>query len=412
MTAHNVSMKLENEWGYYTSFDKAYDAPDKPDDNPTSRETQNSGAYIFRPSSSDQKPTILKQISSTIYKTTVGMEVHAKFEVPWIKTVTRVMKGQPYLEIEYTVGPIPIEDGRGKEVISRLSGPIKNDGTFYTDSNGREFMERKRNYRSTWDLNVFEPVAGNYYPVNAAIYIEESSGAAIAIATDRSQGGSSLHDGSLELMVQRRTLADDFRGVDEPMNETDSGITPYPPYGNATRQGDGVIIKGKQFILVGNNGGATLARSMMDRAFVEPIIFVGSAPVKTEPKFASSHIVGIKERVPPNVMLVTRSFLYDETSPTVLLRLGHQYGTGEDTILSKPVEVNLTSFLPGFEIVDVLETTLSANQGYEMGQKGRLDWIDAERKSNNSARERRIQGSTIKLEPMDIRTFLVTVREK
>jgi hypothetical protein len=405
MTVQNVSMKLGNDWGYYTSFDKDYDAPDKPDDNPTSRETQNSGAYI----SSDQKPVIVKQISSIIYNTTVGVEVHAKFEVPWIKTVTRVMTGQPYLEIEYTVGPIPIEDGRGKEVISRLSGPIKNDGTFYTDSNGREFQKRKRNYRPTWDLNVFEPVAGNYYPVNAALYIEESSGAAIAIATDRSQGGSSLEDGGLELMVQRRTLADDFRGVDEPMNETDLGITAYPPYGNATRQGNGVVIKGKQFILIGNNGGATLARSMMDQAFVEPMVFVGSAPAETKPKFTTSHIVGIDERVPPNVMLITRSVLYDEKTPTVLLRLGHQYGAGEDTILSQPVEVNLASFLPGYEIVDVLETTLSANQEYKVWQKGRLDWIGAERKFN-SAREGRLQGTKIKLDPMDIRTFLITVR--
>lgn len=413
MTVQNVSMRLENGWGYYTSFDKDYDGPGKPDQNPTSRDNQNSGAYIFRPSSSDQKPVILKQVSSTIYNTTIGVEVHAKFEVPWMKTVTRVMEGQPFLEIEYIVGPIPIEDGRGKEIISQLTGPIRNDGTFYTDSNGREFMERKRNYRPTWDLNVFEPIAGNYYPVNAAIYIEESSGAAIAVATDRSQGGASLRDGSLELMVQRRTLADDWRGVNEPMNETDSGMTAYPPYGNAERQGNGVVIKGKQFILIGNSGGATLARSMMDQAFVEPLVFVGSAPAETKPTFISSHINGIKEHIPPNVMLITRAVLYDEKTPTMLLRLGHQYGIGEDAILSLPVEVNLTSFLPGYEVVDVVETTLSANQEYQTWENNRLDWVGAEWEGVSSGTRKGhlpVQGTKIRLEPMDIRTFLVTVR--
>jgi len=40
---------------------------------------------------------------------------------------------------------------------------IKNADIFYTDSNGLEMMERKFNYRPTWDLNVTEPAAGNYY---------------------------------------------------------------------------------------------------------------------------------------------------------------------------------------------------------------------------------------------------------
>jgi lysosomal alpha-mannosidase len=32
-------------------------------------------------------------------------------------------------------------------------------------------IERKLNYRPSWDLKVVQGVAGNYYPVNSAIYI-------------------------------------------------------------------------------------------------------------------------------------------------------------------------------------------------------------------------------------------------
>lgn len=45
-------------------------------------------------------------------------------------------------------------------------------GDFYTDSNGREMLRRVRDSRPTWDLEVIEPVAGNFYPVTSAIYLE------------------------------------------------------------------------------------------------------------------------------------------------------------------------------------------------------------------------------------------------
>jgi len=37
---------------------------------------------------------------------------------------------------------------------------------------------------------------------------------------DRTQGGSSLNPGEIELMIQRRILHDDNRGVDQALNET------------------------------------------------------------------------------------------------------------------------------------------------------------------------------------------------
>ena len=36
---------------------------------------------------------------------------------------------------------------------------------------------------------------------------------------DRAQGGASIKEGELELMIHRRCLHDDARGVGEPLNE-------------------------------------------------------------------------------------------------------------------------------------------------------------------------------------------------
>jgi hypothetical protein len=48
------------------------------------------------------------------------------------------------------------------------------------------------------------------------------------LMNDRSMGGSSLYDGQLELMINRRLFRDDDKGVNYILNETDSlgnGIT-------------------------------------------------------------------------------------------------------------------------------------------------------------------------------------------
>lgn len=98
------------------------------------------------------------------------------------------------------VGPIPVQDRVGREIITKFDTDIASKGIFYTDSNGREMMRRQLNHRDTWTPNLQEKVAGNYYPVTAKIAIEDDT-RRFALLTDRAQGGSSLADGSMELMV-------------------------------------------------------------------------------------------------------------------------------------------------------------------------------------------------------------------
>lgn len=119
------------------------------------------------------------------------------------------------MEIEYTVGPIPqagFEDPaylQGKEIALRYNTSLRTEGRFYADSNAREMVERRINERPVSyprPYNISEPVAGNYYPVNALLGLEdEAAGVGLSVAVDRSLGGASLAEGSMELMVHRRT---------------------------------------------------------------------------------------------------------------------------------------------------------------------------------------------------------------
>lgn len=96
-------------------------------------------------------------------------------------------------------------DNVGKEVISRFSLDLPTHGLFYTDSNGREMLERKRDFRPTWSVHIKEPVSANYYPVTSRITLRDGD-TEFSILTDRAQGGTSLNDGDMELMVSTLIL--------------------------------------------------------------------------------------------------------------------------------------------------------------------------------------------------------------
>jgi lysosomal alpha-mannosidase len=139
-------------------------------------------------------------------------------------------------------------DQKGKEVITRFSvSDFSNQGTFYTDSNGREQIKRELNTRSDYDYDPSEePVASNYYPVTSKIVIkDELKELEVAILNDRAQGGTSLHEGVVELMIHRVCTRDDGFGVAEILSEKQYGVglyvrgQHYLTFGTTTSAGEG-----------------------------------------------------------------------------------------------------------------------------------------------------------------------------
>ena len=161
---------------------------------------RSSGAYIFRPKPEEEVEKAAQEVTITnVIRGEHVEEVHQQFN-EWISQVVRVYKNEKFVELEWLVGPIPIDDEIGKEIVSRFNASLVTNGEFFTDSNGREMIKRKRNFRETWNVELEELIAGNYYPVTAKIAIEDSN-SRLAIINDRAQGGSSIFDGTVELMV-------------------------------------------------------------------------------------------------------------------------------------------------------------------------------------------------------------------
>ncbi|KAF3852860.1 hypothetical protein F7725_006215 [Dissostichus mawsoni] len=186
------SIKLTQNFYWYNASDGNNAGSDQP-----------SGAYIFRPNSST--PFIISSSAKTesiqveqliiLHLMVINYNLRSLIRgllcdcrsrgaggaagvFSWVSQVVRLYSDRRELELEWTVGPVPIH--------------IKTSEYFYTDSNGREMLRRRKDFRPSWTLRQSEPIAGNYYPINSRAFIK-------------------LH---------RRLLYDDVRGVAEPLNET------------------------------------------------------------------------------------------------------------------------------------------------------------------------------------------------
>ena len=67
---------------------------------------------------------------------------------------------------------------------------------------------------NAYDSNTTE----NYYPVTSAIAIRDEE-IQMTIVNDRSQGGTSLRNGTIEIMQSRRMEGDDGKGMAEALAE-------------------------------------------------------------------------------------------------------------------------------------------------------------------------------------------------
>ncbi|KAK6237322.1 hypothetical protein QUC31_002791 [Theobroma cacao] len=412
---------------------------------------QVSGAYIFRPNGAP--PTVVSR--SVPLKVTRGPlvdEIHQQFN-EWIYQVTRLYKDKEHAEIEFTIGPIPLDDSVGKEVITRMTANMVTDKVFYTDSNGRDFLKRVRDFREDWNLTVTQPVAGNYYPINLGIYITDKK-SEISVLVDRATGGSSIKDGEVELMLHRRIIKDDSRGVGEALDESVcigsacQGLTVHSFHSNSisfnihSHHLMGIVpiflsyldghsetdshrqnlksfylihillmvlaqIRGNYYLSINKIGeGARWRRTTGQEVYSPLLLAFTHEKMET---WTASHLTKATAMdpgysLPLNVALITLQELDDGS---VLLRLAHLYEESEDATHSTLAKVELKKMFNGRTIKEVKEMSLTTNQ--VKSEMKKLSWkVEGdEGKEPSPVRGGPVDNSTLVVElgPMEIRTF-------
>jgi len=256
-------------------------------------------------------------------------------------------------------------------------------------------------------------------------------------------------------MIQRRLLYDDFKGVEEALNETVGGITHYPDW---QRIGRGIPVTGKFHWLLSPATTAiatsTVATGMqelreeMDRMFYAPAtssaLFLplqhhqfalseaGEASMveKKEAAELTERVLAVflkdsvtfitdkqsilAQDLPANVQLVTCEHVtVSRSNQLLLVRLAHQFAANEDPAMySQPVTVNIAAVFAHYNPQRMVELTLSANQNKADQLAGKIQWTTANADAKTgglTVKEVRLAEDTmtITLQPMQIRTLAI-----
>ena len=314
----------------------------------------------------------------------------------------------------------------GREIVSRFNTSIASNGMLSTDSNGREMLLRKKNHRTMWNFSQTESIAGNYYPVNTAASLSDGATAEMTLLVDRASGVGSIADGEMEVMLHRRILDDDGRGVGEPLNET-RDIYSYAGDFGGTHSGPGLVIRGTHRITLEEpKKAASIWRPLADQMYAPPLMLVrqttassvssasSSTTSSTTPSSTSSSTSHLADDgLPANLQLMTLQSL---SKTELLVRISHQYGIGEDAMLSLPATVDVAALLSKetFDVVSVREVSLtnSMNKSAVLEQRARnLEWnTEGAPPSPHEWRHAEMEETTVTLGPLEIKTFVVTVK--
>jgi lysosomal alpha-mannosidase len=190
----------------------------------------------------------------------------------------------------------------------------------------------------------------------------------ICFCKDRSQGGGSIHDGSIEVLIHRRLVYDDNLGVNETLNET--------------AYGKGLVIRGKHILIVEEPETSAFYHRVRSQQLYMHSLATYSLTQQAYAEYSVAYHQtwsALTDALPLNIHLLT----LDQLGPKdYLVRVEHYFELNEDTLYSKPVTIDLQSIFKSIgTISNAVELTLAAN--LPLADLKRLDWITNDQESSH-----------------------------
>uniref|UniRef100_A0A672PB92 Alpha-mannosidase n=1 Tax=Sinocyclocheilus grahami TaxID=75366 RepID=A0A672PB92_SINGR len=168
-----------------------------------------SGAYLFLPDGnakpySQREAPVVRVVEGPLFAEVVAHYQH-------FQQTVRIhnVPGVDGLSLDITT-MLDIRDQNNKELAMRLVTDIQSGDTFYTDLNGFQIQPRRYFQKL--------PLQANFYPMPAMAYIQDSQ-YRLTLYTAQALGVSSLASGQLEVILDRRLMQDDNRGLGQGLKD-------------------------------------------------------------------------------------------------------------------------------------------------------------------------------------------------
>ncbi|KAM4868807.1 alpha-mannosidase 2 [Urocitellus parryii] len=179
----------------------------------TTSKKDKSGAYLFLPDGFAQpyvykKAPFVRVVHGKIYSEVTSYFEHVSHTVRLYNL--RGIEGRS-VEISNIVN---IRNVYNREIAMRISSEINSQNRFYTDLNGYQIQPRMT-------LSKL-PLQANVYPMTTMAYIQDAKNR-LTLLSAQSSGVSSLKSGDIEVIMDRRLMQDDNRGLGQGV--TDNKIT-------------------------------------------------------------------------------------------------------------------------------------------------------------------------------------------
>uniref|UniRef100_A0A3Q2DSS8 mannosyl-oligosaccharide 1,3-1,6-alpha-mannosidase n=1 Tax=Cyprinodon variegatus TaxID=28743 RepID=A0A3Q2DSS8_CYPVA len=176
-----------------------------------------SGAYLFLPDGkakpyNQKEPPAVRVVEGPLFSEVVAQYQH-------FEQTVRIhnVPGVDGLSVDITT-LVDIRDQTNKELAMRLVTNIQSGDVFYTDLNGFQIQPR-RFYQKL-------PLQANFYPMPSQAYIQDSHHR-LTLHTAQSLGVSSLESGQLEVIMDRRLMQDDNRGLGQGLKDNKKTVNRF-----------------------------------------------------------------------------------------------------------------------------------------------------------------------------------------
>lgn len=169
----------------------------------TTSNRDKSGAYLFLPDGHAKpyvtsEPPIIRVTTGPLFSEITSTYRHFTHSLRLYNV--QEVDGQS-LEISNTVD---IRGERNCEIAMRITSDINSKDRFYTDLNGFQIQPRRT-------LSTL-PLQANFYPMTTMVYIQDEN-VRMTLHSAQSLGTASLNPGQLEVIMDRRLMQDDNRGL-------------------------------------------------------------------------------------------------------------------------------------------------------------------------------------------------------